>query len=111
MPFLNMPGLNGTMFEAYARAGQAIMQTAFAMNQELVRFASERFKAEMEGFQTLTKCKDWKEVSNVQSEFMQTAMATYQAETSKLMEQSMEASTAAWKPLSDSAKGTSEKAD
>jgi Phasin protein len=98
-PFAGMSGLNGGMFETYAQAGQALMESAFAVNEEMMRFAGERFQADMAAFQTLSQCTNWQDVAGFRSEFARSAMEAYREEFSKLMERSMGATAATWTPL------------
>ncbi|MCH7996029.1 MAG: phasin family protein, partial [Planctomycetes bacterium] len=93
-PFAGMAGLNGSMFEIYAQTGQAILENAFALNQEMMRFAGERFQADVEAVQTLSQCTNWQDMAEFQSNFTRSAAEVYQAEISKLMERGMEATAA-----------------
>jgi len=107
MPFVDMTRLNGGMFEPWAQTGQALMETAFALNQQMMRFAGERLQADMEAFQALSQCANWQDMTGFQADFARSAVEAYQAQFFKLMERSAEAGTATWKPVYDSAKPSS----
>jgi len=94
MPFAGMASLNSGMIEAYVQASQTLMTNALTINQELMRFAGERFQADIEALQTLSQCRNGQDMVSLQSDFAQTAAEAYQAEFSKLLEQNTEAATA-----------------
>ena len=100
-PFFNTTMLNGDLMSRYAEAGQAAFLTAVKMNQELLRFAGERFQADIAAFQTLSQCTNWTELADCQSAFARTATEAYEAELSKLMNMGSDATNAALKPLQE----------
>lgn len=90
-PFEPMAGLGafgGELAESYMKASQTFLQNAFDMNQEIMRFASERFTADVAAIQALSKCANWQDAANLQSEFLRSATEAYQAEFNKLVQQS-----------------------
>jgi hypothetical protein len=104
MPFGEMGDINNDVFEAYIRTSQAILENAAALNQEMVRFAGERFQADMEAIQTLPGYTNVQGVVNFQSEFMRRAAEAYQAEFSKLMQQSTDAMSTVFEPFIETIK-------
>lgn len=105
-PFAGMANFNEGILGAYAQAGKALLENAVSMNQELMRFAGERFQADVEALQKLTQCRNVQEMAEFQSSFAKSAAEAYQAEVARLTEQSTQATTAALKPLSDTVKTT-----
>ena len=83
----DMVNLNGDMLDTYVRASQKLFDNVFAVNEELMRFAGNRFEKDMEAFQSLTQCKNSDEFVALQSDFMRTTAEDYQAEITKLVEQ------------------------
>jgi len=104
LPITEMGDLNTNAFEAYVRTSRAILENAAALNQEMVRFAGERFQADLEAIQTLPGYTNVQGVVNFQSDFMRSAAEAYQAEFSKLMQQSNEAISTMFEPLIETAK-------
>jgi len=104
VPFAEMEGLNASAFDAYIRTSRAILENTAALNQEMVRFAGERFKADLEALQTLPGYTNVQGVMSFQSEFMRKTAEAYQAEFSKLMQQSTEAASTMFEPLIESVK-------
>lgn len=99
---------NGKFMECYVRAGQSFLTSAVSLNQEVLRFANERFRADVKALQALSRCKDWSEVAGCQSAFAQSAAEAYQAEASKLAKLGTAATAATLKPLEDAAKTLSD---
>ena len=85
-PFPNITRLTGSFLESYARAGQAFIENAFGLNQEMMRFANNRFQADMEAIQTLGKCSDWQDIVSFQSAFARSAADAYITEMPELAE-------------------------
>lgn len=100
--------INGSIVGAYVQASQAILENAYTLNQEMLRFAGERFQADVAALQTLSQCTNWEEMAGVQSKFTRTATEAYQAEIAKLTARSSDAISAAWQPLQETAKTLSE---
>lgn len=90
-PLAELSGLNGDMFEQYVQVSQSLFENAYALNEEMMRFAGRRFEADMEALQTLSKCKDSDDIVRFQSDFMRTAAEDYRQEMAKLIEQGSEA--------------------
>jgi len=107
LPFAGMAGLNEGSFETYAQANQALLESAFALNQELMQFVGERFQADMAAFQALSQCTNGQDMAAVQSDLARSAAEAYQAEVSKLMEQGMATTTVMWKPFHNLAESLS----
>ena len=104
IPFADAAKLGGCMFQAYLQATQELLENAVAFNQELTRFAGERFRADMQAFQAFAQCANWSGLAAFQSDFAQTAVKAYQNEFSKLMERNSAAMTGTCKPILDAAK-------
>lgn len=104
--FAEMETLNANAFDAYLRTSRAILENTAALNQEMVRFAGERFKADLEALQTLPGYTNVQGVMTFQSEFMRKTAEAYQAEFSKLMQQSTEAASTMFEPLIESVKSS-----
>ena len=104
---LDMFSFNGKLMECYMRAGQSLFMNAVKLNQEMLRFASERFRADVRAMQALSRCKDWSEIAGCQSEFAQSAAEAYQSEASKLTKLGTEATAATLKPLEEATKALS----
>lgn len=105
VPFMEMGEFNDNVFEAYVRTSQAILESAAALNQEMVRFAGERYQADLEAIQTLPNYTNVQGVVDFQSEFMRKAAEAYQTEFSKLMQQSADAASTVFEPMIESAGG------
>lgn len=99
LPLAELGDMNNNAFEAYLRTSRAILENAAAVNQEMMRFAGERFQADLEAIQTLPGYTNIPGVMNFQSEFMRRAADAYQAEFSKLMQQNSEAVSTIFEPL------------
>jgi hypothetical protein len=106
MPFAEIEDFNASAFDAYLRTSRAILENTAALNQEMVRFAGERFKADLEALQTLPGYTNVQGVMTFQSEFMRKTAEAYQAEFSKLMQQSTEAASTMFEPLIESVKSS-----
>ena len=106
VPFAEMGDFNAGAFDAYIRTSQAIFENAAALNMEMVRFAGERFQADLEALQTLPGYTNVQGVVSFQSDFMRKAAEAYQTEFSKLMQQSTEAASTMFEPLIESAKNS-----
>ena len=102
-PSADAPTINGTMVDAYVQASQAILENTFTLNQEMMRFAGERFQADMAALQALSQCTNWQDMAGFQSDFTRSAAEAYQAEIAKLTARSTAAINAAWQPLQDTA--------
>lgn len=105
-PLADFGDFNSNAFEAYIRTSQAILENAAALNQELVRFAGERFQTDVEAMQALPGYTNVQGVVSFQSDFMRKAAEAYQTEFSKLMQQSTEAASTMFEPLIESAKNS-----
>ncbi|MDH3514566.1 MAG: phasin family protein [Gammaproteobacteria bacterium] len=104
VPFAEMEDFNASAFDAYMRTSRAILENTAALNQEMLRFAGERFQADLAALQTLPGYTNVQGVMTFQSEFMRKAAEAYQAEFSKLMQQSTEAASTMFEPLIESVK-------
>lgn len=104
LPFGDMGDINGNVFEAYVRTSQAILENAAALNQEMVRFAGERFRADLEAMQMLPGYTNVQGVVSFQSEFMRRAAEAYQAEFTKLVQQNSDAMSTIFEPLIETVK-------
>ena len=104
VPLAGMAGFSGSLFEAYVQGSQAFLGSAFALNQEMLRFAGERFRADMKVLQILPQCANWQDIADRQSIFARLAAETYQGELFKLMERSTMVTTSMWNQIYGSAK-------
>lgn len=86
---------NSDMAESCARASQAIYENAVSMNQEIVRFAGERFQKDVAALQAMSGCTNWLDAVALQSNFFQSATDAYQTEIKKLWEQGTQAASEA----------------
>jgi hypothetical protein len=100
-PLTSMNMMNGKLMACYARAGQTAFMNAVKMNQELLRFAGERFQADVAAFQTLARCTSWNELADCQTDFARTATEAYETELSKLMAMGSDATNETLKPLQE----------
>ena len=103
VPFAGFGSFNGKLMECYVRAGQGFVTSAATLNREMMRFAGERFRADVKALQALSRCKDWSELAQCQSAYARSAAEAYQAEASKLTKLGTEAATSALKPLEEAA--------
>ena len=102
-PFPGMAVVNENFFESYVRSGQVFFESAFNLNQELMRFASDRFQADAEAFQTLARCTNVQDMVGCQSKFTQSMADAYLTEIPKMTEQAARTYTAMWAPVFESA--------
>jgi hypothetical protein len=102
----DMNMFNGRLMACYARAGQSAFMNAFKMNQEILRFAGERFQADVQALQTLSRCANWTELADCQTDFARMTTEAYEAEMSKLMSMGSDATNATLKPLQDAVETT-----
>ena len=58
------------------------------MSAEFLGFLADRFKEDVKTQHMILHCKDMTELQRIQTEFVQTALEHYRAETGKLMEMS-----------------------
>lgn len=112
---LNMPGglpgmtmFNGKLAESYTRAGQAFVANAFKFNQEILRFATERFQADIQAMESFSRCKNWSEVASCQTDYTRLAAEAYEKEVTKLAELGNDATNEALEPLRDAVEKISE---
>lgn len=90
-PLGEFGALNSDMFESYVQVSQSLFENAYALNEEMMRFAGKRLETDMEALQTLSQCKNSDDFIQFQSDFVRTAAEDYQEEMAKLMEQGTEA--------------------
>jgi hypothetical protein len=102
MPFGDMGEVNSSVFDAYVRTSQAILESAAVLNQEMVRFAGERLQADLEALQTLPGYTNMQGAVSFQSDYMRRAAEAYQAEFTKLMQQNSDAVSTIFEPLIES---------
>ena len=103
-PFTGLPGLTENFLESYARAGQVFFESAFGLNQEMMRFAGNRFQADMEALQTLGQCTDWQDLLSFQSDFTGSAADAYMTEMPELMVLATRTCAALYAPVLEPAK-------
>ncbi len=80
------PAMNPADVERFFEANRAIMQNMLDINRGLFDFVDSRLKADVATFDELCKCKDWQDVSKVQSHFMNGLTQQYVEQTTKLMD-------------------------
>jgi hypothetical protein len=97
----DMNMFNGRLVACCARAGQSAFVNAFKMNQEILRFAGERFQADVQAMQTLSRCANWTELADCQTDFARTVTEAYETELSRLMSMGSDATNETLKPLQD----------
>lgn len=107
-PFTGIPGLTGNLLESYSRAGKVFFETAFDLNQEMMRFASSRFRADMDALQTLGQCTDWQDLLSFQSDFARSAADAYMTEMPELTVLATRTCAALCAPMFEPAKVLSE---
>jgi len=109
IPIPEMAEFNNDVFRAYLNTSRAILESAAALNQEMVRFAGERFQADLEAIQALPGYTNVQGVVSFQSDFMRKAAEAYQTEFSKLMQQSTDAVSTAFEPLIETVENSTRK--
>ncbi len=87
--------------ESWIRAGQNAFENAFSVNQEVARFAGERFQADAAVLQALFGCATPQDAVAVQSDFLRSTTEAYQQETNMLLEQGMRAASETSEMISD----------
>lgn len=95
-PYLDVAAFNSTLISACFKAGQTFLENTLALNQEVMRFASERLEADVQALQDLPRCKNWGETIAVQSDFVRTATEAYLAEMPQMTERATRAGAAMW---------------
>lgn len=101
-PYAEIEAFNANAFDAYLRASRAVLESAAALNQEMMRFAGERVKADLEALQVLPGYTNVQGMVSFQSEYMRKLAEAYQTEFTKLMQQSTDAASAMFEPLLES---------
>ena len=103
-PQIEMPAINGDLFQPYVEVGQAFFENAMAWNQEIMDFASERLEADTEAIQKLSRCGTLEELVSAQTEFTSSVVDAYGDEIPKLMEQAARTCTAVWPSAEEGSK-------
>ncbi|MEO0917343.1 MAG: phasin family protein [Pseudomonadota bacterium] len=87
-PFKAVAALQRAGFGNMMGMGKAWIEALSDMNAEFIGFLADRIKEDVKTQHQIMHCKDVGELQHIQSEFIQTAIEQYQAETGKLMEMS-----------------------
>jgi len=66
--------------------GQAVLDGATRMQQELVDFVSTRVREDMETQKELLRCRNFDDLREVQTKFFHTAVEQYAAESKRILE-------------------------
>lgn len=85
------------LFSSYAEASKSFFEGVMALNEEVIRFANERFEASARLFQDLPACRDWQEAASLHSEFAQSETDAYRTAVPKFTEQAIRSCAVAWK--------------
>ena len=80
------PAMNPADVERFFETNRAIMQNMLDINRGLFDFVDSRLKADVATFDELCQCKDWQDVSKVQSRFVSSLTQQYVDQTTKLMD-------------------------
>lgn len=110
-PQIDVAAFNSNMISAYAKASQEFFENALTLNQEMMRFATERLEANAHVLQELPKCGSWDRALTVQSEFARSSAEACFAEMPLLTEQAARTCTALWAPVLESVQSVPEAAE
>jgi hypothetical protein len=88
-------------FEALMRASEALMKGVAQLNEELVTFASNQIRENIESGQSLAQCANWSELVDKQASLTRTATEQYLAELGRLATLASETTLAGWGPFQD----------
>ena len=77
---------NGTAIGVVSKVCEAYMNGFAEVNTEAMNFMSARLRQDAELGRSLSECKDWNALSNLQQDWSRKAVEDYVAETRKLME-------------------------
>ena len=77
-------------FKAMSGMGIAWAEAFSEMGSEVLSFVSDRIKEDVKTQHRMLHCTDVGELQKIQTEFVQTAIALYSAESGKLVEMSQE---------------------
>ena len=80
------PAMNPADIKRFFETNRAIMQNMLDINRGLFDFVDSRLKADVATFDDLCQCKDWQDVSQVQSRFVSSLTQQYVDQTAKLMD-------------------------
>ena len=80
-----MTELQNAGFGSMAWLGTAWVETMGEMGSEVLQFIAARIKEDVKTQQAILHCKNATEMRDIQSEFVQTAIDQYTAETGKLV--------------------------
>ena len=76
----------GGAMDAMVQAGQAYVEGVVELNQELAGFVQTRWKRDLELGESLARCRDLSDFTNVQRAWLEETTEQYAAETQKLVE-------------------------
>ena len=89
----------GGAMDAMARAGQAYVEGVVELNQELAGFVQARWKRDLELGESLARCRDLSDFTDVQRAWLEEATEQYAAETRKLVELGTKLASMSWDPV------------
>ena len=82
--------LQGYGFRMMSGMGTAWVEVLGEMGSEVMSFVADRIREDVKTQHRMLHCKDVGELQRIQSEFVQTAIEQYKAETGKLVELSQQ---------------------
>lgn len=97
---------NGEAFDAMLEANRAMMNGIAALNGELMAFADQRLRQDIERGESLMGCTKAEDALRVQMDFAETARQDYLREAHKVMDMMMEISKGCWAPVESQARQT-----
>ncbi|GEM_PF-7054801 len=77
--------MTGKNFEIAQTAGQAMLQGALGMGQELSNFISGRMKKDVEAVKAISGCRSLSDVCRAQADFLGEAARDYADQTSRML--------------------------
>jgi hypothetical protein len=77
--------LNGPVFGAVARGGEAYGRALLGWQNELLRFAGARLRSDTEFGRSLVGCRDWMEAARLQQSWLNAVVQDYVEETGRLL--------------------------
>ena len=98
----DVAALQSLGFRTMSGMGVAWAETLSDMGSEVLSFVADRIKEDVKTQHKMLHCRDMAELQKIQTEFVQTAIDQYTAETGKLVEMSQELMTV---PKSDAKTG------
>lgn len=85
-PFASLAGGGGQVLEAWMAMNQSVLARLGDMQQEAVRFASQRLEEDLKGQRELVACRSPVEAAELYSTFLRKLVADYTQEAGKFAE-------------------------